>query len=406
MKANNRNVIWIALLAGPPALLLFGWLGLQAFITATSTPLHPNAQDVTSVIASDPVPRWAGAVDEARQRVRAGLTAQNLPGMSVAVGAGQDIVWAEGFGWADLDTRVPVSPNMRFRIGSTSIALTSVAVGRLLEMNRLNLDEKIQTYVPGFPEKPWPVTLRQLMGHLAGISADGGDEESLAPCARTAEGLQRFEKRALMFEPGTQYRFSNYGWILVSAAVEAAAGERFFSWMRSQIFEPLGMSRTKPDSVTDLLPDRTTFYHPRFAADTRYGPEWVTEGDYSCFAGAGGLLSTPSDLVRFGLAINRGELLQPATLTLLQTSQRLSSGKETGYGLGWDLETVSIAGESTRQVGDDGEYFIGGSASFIILPERGIVVAVTTNTSFADTSSLARETAQIFATQGKVAARK
>jgi CubicO group peptidase (beta-lactamase class C family) len=140
-----------------------------------------------------------------------------------------------------------------------------------------------------------------------------------------------------------------------------------------------------------------TFYYPRFAGDTRYGPEEARPGDYACFAGGGAFLSTPSDLVRFGMAINGGKLLQPATVKMLQTPQRLASGAETGYGLGWDLETVSLAGQSVRQVGHDGEYFIGGSTSFITFPERGIVVAVMTNTSFADTNAIALSLAQAFA---------
>ena len=77
--------------------------------------------------------------------------------------------------------------------------------------------------------------------------------------------------------------------------------------------------------------------------------------DYSCYAGSSVFLSTPSDLVRFAMAINSGKLLQPATVQLLQTSQRLSSGQETGYGLGWDLETVALAGKQTQLVGHDGD---------------------------------------------------
>ena len=85
----------------------------------------------------------------------------------------------------------------------------------------------------------------------------------------------------------------------------------------------------------------------------------MREIDYSCYAGASVFLSTPSDLVRFGMAINSGKLLQPATVQLLQTSQRLASGEETGYGLGWDLETVTLAGQQTRTVGHDGTCWAG-----------------------------------------------
>ncbi|HSL22804.1 MAG TPA: serine hydrolase domain-containing protein [Vicinamibacterales bacterium] len=405
--SKNRTETWLALIVLAVGLLLAAILGLWGYMSATATPLHPDPQDVPSVTHSAPLPKWADAVEQGRQIVRAGLTEQNLPGLSVAVGVGGDIVWAEGFGWADLEDRVPVAPDKRFRIGTASKPLTSAAVGLLLEEGRLKLDDVIQTYVPAFPEKQWPVTLRQLMGHLAGVRNDAGDEEPLSVrCEQTVEGLQRFAERRLLFEPGTQYRYSSYGWILVSAAVEAAADEPFFTFMRKRIFRPLGMDDTRADSATEPLPDRATFYFPRFAADPRYGPQPPREVDYSCFAGSGAFLSTPSDLVRFGMAINGGKLLQPATVQLLQTPQRLASGQETGYGLGWDLETVALAGEQTRQAGHDGDLMGGRVASFMTFPERGIVVSVTSNISFADTSSLAVRIAQAFAQQAKSPARK
>jgi len=242
------------------------------------------------------------------------------------------------------------------------------------------------------------VTLRQLMGHQAGIRVDGGDEEPLSErCAQTIDALPRFAERPLLFEPGTQFRYTTYGWILVSAAVEAVADQPFFRVMRDEVFRPLELNDTEPDSPTKPPPNLATFYYPRFAGDTRYGPEEARPGDYACFAGGGAFLSTPSDLIRFGMAINGGKLLQPATVKMLQASQRLASGAETGYGLGWDLETMSLAGQSTREVGHDGEYFIGGSTSLITFPERGIVVAVMTNTSFADTKTIALNLAQAFA---------
>jgi serine beta-lactamase-like protein LACTB len=395
---KSRTQIWLALIVVAVGLLLAAILGLFAYMSATATPLHPNPLDVPSATRSAPLPKWAEAVERGRQIVRAGLTEQNLPGISVAVGAGGEIVWAEGFGWADLENRVPVAPDTRFRIGTASMALTSAAVGLLLEKDRLKLDDEIQTYLPEFPKKQWPVTLRQLMGHVAGVRTDAGDEEPVTVrCESTVEGLQRFAERSLLFEPGTQYRYSSYGWILVSAAVEAAAVEPFFRFMRKQVFEPLGMDDTSADA--EPVPDRAIYYFPRFAADPRYGPQEPTEVDYSCFAGSSAFLSTPSDLVRFGLAINSGKLLQPATVQLFQTPQRLASGHETGYGLGWDLETVALAGEQTRLAGHDGELRGGMVASFVTFPKHGIVVAVTSNTSFADTFSLAVSVAQAFAEQ-------
>jgi serine beta-lactamase-like protein LACTB len=405
--AKRRIQTWLALIVAAAGLLVAAILGLFAYISVTATPLHPNAQDVPSVTHVAPVRKWADAVEQGRQIVRTGLTEQNLPGLSVAVGVAGDMVWAEGFGWADLENRVKVAPDTRFRIGTASTALTSAAAGLLLEKGQLKLDDKIQTYVPTFPEKQWPVTLRQLMGHLAGVRNDAGDEEPLTVhCDRTIDGLQSFADRSLRFEPGTEYRFSSYGWRLVSAAVEAAADEPFFTFMRKQVFERLGMHDTTDQSETEPSPDQATFYFPKFGGDPRYGPQPPSAVDYSCFAGSSAFLSTPSDLVRFAMAIDGGTLLQPATVQLLQTSQRRASGEETGYGLGWDLETVALAGAQTRAVGHDGTLMGGMVASFMTFPEHGIVVSVTSNTSYADTHALALKIAQVFVEQGKSPARK
>jgi serine beta-lactamase-like protein LACTB len=407
-KRWNRTETWLALILLGIGLLPAAILGLFAYMSATATPLHPDTQKVPSVPRSYPLPKWADAVEQGRQIVRAALTEQNLPALSVAVGTGGEIVWAEGFGWADLEKRVPVAPDMRFRIGTASKALTSAAVGLLLEKGRLNLDQEIQTYVPEFPKKQRPVTLRQLMGHTAGVRNDGGDEGPLlsARCDRPVEGLRAFADRSLLFEPGTEYRYSSYGWIVVSAAVEAAADEPFFTFMRKQVFEPLAMDDTRADSTTEPIPDIATFYFPRFAADPRYGLHLMREIDYSCYAGASAFLSTPSDLVRFALAINSGKLLQPATVQLLQTSQRLASGKETGYGLGWDLETVALAREQTSTIGHDGESLGGTVASLMTFPAHGIVVSVTSNISYADTPGVAVKIAAAFAEQRSAPARK
>jgi serine beta-lactamase-like protein LACTB len=407
-KSRKRFQIWLAVIAVPIILLITFVSGLYLFMVATARSIHPDPNGVPSVARSTPPPNWADAIEQGQEIARADLAEQNLPGLSVAVGAGDAIVWAEGFGYADLEKRTTITPATRFRIGNASNALTSAAVGVLLEKQRLNLDAEIQIYVPEFPQKQWPVTLRQLMGHLAGIGNDAGDEEPLLPrCPHTVDALQRFSSRPLLFEPGTRFRPSSYGWILVSAAVEAAAKEPFFTFMHTQIFEPLGMAATRPYVWTESIPDLPTFYYPRFAGDNRYGPELAREGDQSCFAGAGAFLSTPSDLVRFGIGFSSGKLLRPATAQVLQTRQQLTSGQQTDYGLGWTLETVPLAGKPARMAGHDTKQdFIGGTTSLMTFPERALVVAVTSNVSFADTHSVALRIAQAFAQQDKSSARK
>lgn len=393
----RRNHLWAAAVVLAAGGLLFFVLGLFLYVNATTTPLHPNAQEVPSRPGAAPAPEWAAAVERARPLVRAAVAEQNLPGLSVAVGAGDALVWAEGFGWADLDTRVPVEPDTRFRIGTASKMLTAVSVGLLVEQGRMALDAPIQAYVPAYPAKPWPVTLRQLMAHTAGLRRDAGDEEPIhVRCERPADALPRFAEAPLLFEPGTQYRYSSYGWILVSAAVEAAAGESFGTFMRRQVFDPLGMADTRADAVVGTSAGQATYYFPRFAADPRYGPQDPDREDFSCFAGASAFVSTPSDLVRFGLAVLGGRLLQPATVQLLQASQVLPSGQPTGYGLGWDLEQVDLAGAPATTIGYDGALRDGTVVSFVSLPDRGLVVAVTANTSFAETQPVALRIAEAF----------
>lgn len=401
--SKRRSDIWLAAILLLLGVVPLAILALWGYMNATARPLHPNPQAVPSVVRSAPPPRWAAAVEQGRRVVRRALADQNLPGLSVAVGIGDAIVWAEGFGWADLERRVPVSPETLFRIGTASTALTSAAVGLLLEAGRLRLDDEIRTYVPEFPTKEWPVTLRQLMAHVAGVRNDGGDEGPLlsAHCERPVEGLRAFAARPLLFEPGTRYRYSSYGWILVSAAVEAAADEPFFPFVRAEVFDPLGMDDTRADSATELIPQRATFYFPRFAADPRYGLHLMRPIDYSCYAGASAFLSTPSDLVRFGMGIAGGRLLQPATVALLQTPQRLASGEEAGHGLGWDVETVELSGERVRMVGRVGESLGGPVASLMTFPDRGLVVAVASNISYAEVHAVASGIAQAFAGQGR-----
>jgi CubicO group peptidase (beta-lactamase class C family) len=167
------------------------------------------------------------------------------------------------------------------------------------------------------------------------------------------------------------------------------------------------MRDTTVDIATERIPARAMFYWPRFglAADPRYGPKPARSGDHSCYGGAAAFLSTPSDLVRFGMNIN--EVLKPETIQLLQTPQRLSSGAETSYGLGWDLETLPLAGQPTRMAGHGSKKeFIGSTTYLMTFPERGLVVAVMANISYADTKSIALNIAQAFAEQGRTPARQ
>lgn len=396
----NRLETWLTLfIAGIGAVLLFV-AGLWIYVSATTTPLHPSAKDVLSKTDGVPSAQWTAAAERARTIIRATIAEQNLPGVSIAVGIKDTIVWEEGFGFADIDTRVTVTPKTRFRIGTGSVPLTSAAIGLLLERRQLSLDEPIQTHVPEFPDKKWPVTLKQIMAHTAGLPTDGGDESPLLGqhCDRAVDAFPAFANRDLRFEPGTQYYYSRLGFIPVSAVIERIAGDTLARFMRKEIFEPLQMNETMPDpSAEPVHPDRATSYFPRFAADPRYGPDQNRPLDFSCYSGASMFISTAGDLVRFALALNSGTLLKPDTVKLLQTPQRLPSGQDTGYGLGWDVESVTLDGQPATIVGHDGEVLGGIVSSLMVFRDRGLVVAVISNTSYADTPGLAVKIAEAFA---------
>jgi len=397
--AKKRTENWLLLIVPVLGLIPVVLIGLWGYLNFTATILHPNPDDVPSRTGTAPA-TWAGAIREAQEIVRARLTEENLPGMSVAVGVGSELVWAEGFGWADLENREPITPATTFRIGTASTVLTSAAAGALIEDGRLRLDADIQEYVPEFPRKEFPVTLRQLMGHVAGVRNDGGDEGPLfsRQCERPIDALDVFADSRLLFEPGTDFRFSSYGWILISAAIEAASREPFIAFAQ-RMFERLNMNDTSAERPDAPMANRATSYFPRFGADPTYGLHLMRPINYSCYSGASVFLSTPSDLVRFGMAVNGGTLLQRATVDLLQTPLRLASGEETGYGLGWDLGDVTLAGEPTRWIGHDGTSLGGPVASFMTFPERELVVAVISNTSYSESEAAALEITEAFALQ-------
>jgi len=245
------------------------------------------------------------------------------------------------------------------------------------------------------------VTLRQLLADVSGVASDAGDEGPLSArrCERPLDALPFFAELPLLFRPGAYYEHSSHGWILVSAAVEAAAGQPILTFMQGRIFKPLRMNDTAADSSTapTAAANRATSYFPRFASNPDNGVDEMRPLEYSCYSGASVFLSTASDLVRFGMAISAGTLLQSATVELLQSPQRVTSGTETGSALGWDLETVKLAGTSARVVVRDGNVLGGQTTTLLILPKRGIVVSVLSNVSHAKTHMMALRIAERFA---------
>src|SRR5438046_2248185 len=170
------------------------------------------------------VSRRAGSVPAAYRETVARMRtlvcerlSSHIPGVQVAVAIDGTLVWSEGFGYADAARRRPVMRATQFRIGSVSKPLTAAAVALLYEQGKLDLDAPIQRYVPTFPEKGYPITTRQLAGHLAGIRHYEGQEFfSNRHYATVLDRLKILQADSLLFAPGTRFPYPRYGWHLVS----------------------------------------------------------------------------------------------------------------------------------------------------------------------------------------------
>ncbi|HEY1336123.1 MAG TPA: serine hydrolase domain-containing protein [Bryobacteraceae bacterium] len=312
----------------------------------------------------------------ARQAVKELIAAKQIPGVSIAVASRGAIVWSEGFGLADVEQSVAATPQTRFRLGSVSKVLTSAGLARLVENGALNLDAPVQQYVPDFPQKAWPITVRQLAGHVAGIrhyeeKDFTGPLQGAPHFASTAAGLAIFRNDPLLFEPGTAYAYSSYGWNLIGAAMEGASHEDFLKYMQRAVFEPLGLRSITADHVDAIIPYRTAFY----ARDANRNLTHAPYVDNSYKWPSGGFLSNAEDLVRFASALLQPGYLRQETLALLFTSQKLKSGKDTGVGLAWRIGVDSTG----KRVYHHGGTIEGGRAMVMVYPDSQVAVAMLAN---------------------------
>lgn len=332
--------------------------------------------------------RLAEVVDRARALVQQDLAEKGYPGIAIAVSVEGETLWSEGFGYADLEQRVPLWPTSKFRIGSISKPLTAAAVVRLYEQGRLDLDAPVQQYVPAFPEKRWPLTTRHLGGHLGGIRHYRGDEFlSSEAYDSVGESLRIFADDPLLHQPGTQYAYSSYGWNLISAVVEGASGQNFLDYMRQEVFRRLGLRHTVADHPDSLIYQRVRFYVRDANGELLNAP--FVDNSYK-WAG-GGFLSTTEDLLRFANAHLTDDFFSEEARAVLFTEQHTTAGDGTGYGFGWGIQT-----------GKDGHrYFshsggsVGGTSLLIMEPDARIVVAAMINLSSADLA-VVREVLKLF----------
>jgi CubicO group peptidase (beta-lactamase class C family) len=306
------------------------------------------------------------------------------PGASICVVRGGEIVWSHAFGFADLEQNVPATTETRFRIGSVSKSLTSVAIGRLVQDGQLDLDSPVQRYAPSFPVKRYPITVRQLAGHLGGIRHYlTGEFENRKHYETVTEGLAIFAADSLLFQPGVEFSYSSYGYNLLGAVIEGASGRPYLEYMSDAVLGPAGMTHTSPEHPDSIIPLRGRYYTRADSTGPILNAPYV---DNTYKWPSGGYLSTAEDLARFGDRLARGLLVRPETVELLWTSMRTSDGTSTEYGIGWTVERDSVGRRRVRHSGGS----VGGTAHLIIYPDDGLVVGVLVNSDYTFISAIPR----------------
>lgn len=320
------------------------------------------------------------------------MAARHIPGLSIAIGAGGRVVFAQGYGQADLEHGVAVTPSTLFGLQSTQKLLTATALLRLAQAGRVDLSDPVEAYCPSFGTRRWPVTLRDLLTHQGGLRPSNlGDLFNRDHYVSPEAALRRFARDSLWPEPGTKVVYSNAGYTLLACAIEGATGEAYDSAVADLVLEPAGMGSTRADNVFDVLPSRTRYYIVRTSANTEQWqglwtaahlsatqldePANADPVDPSWAIGAGSYVGTPSDLVRFGLSLIEGRLLRRAHRDSAFAEAALTkTGQPTGRTLGgWLLDVEG--GDMPRVLGSSWN----GSFGLAVVPAAGLAVAVASN---------------------------
>ncbi len=314
-------------------------------------------------------PPYARAIERSRAMLDEVL--QLYPGTSVAVAVGDEIVWSQAFGFADVDRHRPVSRSTQFRVYEVAMPLTAALMARLADEGRLDLDAPIQRYVPGVEDGGFPVTVRSLAAHVSGARDFSEEEDASAPCSGARDAVRHLPPQLFVRPPGLGHTMSRPGYLLLSAALESASGRPFGDLLAETIAAPAGMGSTMVDDPRRFLPGRTLFYERGWFGLLRS----ARQVDTSCRSGAGGLLSTTGDLARFGASLLRGEILRRETLEAMFTAQKTRAGAGTGYGLGWHVETDARG----RKILWHGGRGVGGRAAIVLIPHARLVAVMLSN---------------------------
>ena len=308
---------------------------------------------------------------------------EKVPGISVTVLKKGEIVLQKGYGYADLEKKIPVHPKKTiFRIASVSKPIAATALAQMVADNQIDLDASFYTYVPYYPRKTYDFTIRQLASHTAGIRGYRGIEYGLNKLYSIKQGITVFKDDDLLFEPGTDYFYTSYDWVLISLAMQEISRIPFEDYVREKVLSPLGMKNTFVPNVnlgtvegfsngkaaSNTL-DLTAFY-----SKNRKGfRKAIPVNNFFKMAG-GGYLSTSDDIAKFGQTYLDGKILFENVLSQFLTSV-VVKGTPTYYGLGWQVSQDKKGRPFYGHVGNG----VGGYSNFFVYPEQQMVFAILVN---------------------------
>ena len=296
------------------------------------------------------------------------INEKKIPGLAILVLKEGKIILQKGYGYADLESKTTIDARKTvFRIASVSKPIAATALAHMVDEGLINLDASFYDYVPYYPKKEWDFSIRQLASHTAGIRGYQGTEYGLNEPYSIKESITIFKDDDLLFEPGTDYLYTSYDWVLISLAMEEVSGIPFETYVQEKVLNPLEMKATFPEKA--VLDKMATFY-----SKNRLGFRKSIPVNNNYKLAGGGYLSTTEDIIKFGHAYLENKVLNKEFLAPFITSE-IINGNKTYYGLGWQASEDKHGRAFYGHVGNG----VGGYSNFFIYPEEQMAFAILIN---------------------------
>ncbi len=323
----------------------------------------------------------ADAIDDL---VNAELASSKVPGIAVLVMRDGKVVKEQGYGYANLEHQVPVTAETIFQSGSTGKQFTAAGILLLVEEGKLSLDDRLAQHFPDGPASWHQISIRHLLSHTSGIR-DYGDEFDYRKDTTDAELLQVMKKLPVEFEPGTQWSYSNSGYLILGLLTSQLAGKHWSEYQAEKIFKPLGMTTASVISEQDLVPHRAAGY--QLGKDGEIvNQDWIAQSFNRLADGA--LYFSLRDLAAWERALHQRALLKAEHYAAWWTPVRLNSGARFLYGYGWGL-----AEQRGQPVIQHGGSWQGFRATVTRYPQQKLAVMVLANAAHAQPEALSHKIA-------------